>query len=179
MEAALAGLAETIQQLDDKSRQLLQKTFAQIQASFTQLFPQMFQGGQAQLQWTEDKDVLNAGIEILAHPPGKPAAKLPWLSGGEKTLTALAFIFAFFEHTPAPFCVLDEVDAPLDDRNVLRFAHWVKEKSKDLEFIVISHNKLTIQQADQLLGVTMPQTGISQVVPVDLQIATNQLGIEN
>jgi chromosome segregation protein len=141
-----------------------------VNESFGQLFQRIFNGGQASLVLTED-DWRTAGIVVHAHPPGKRNSTIHLLSGGEKTLTAIALIFAFFQLNPAPFCMLDEVDAALDDANVGRFCHLVKEISQQVQFILISHNKQTIAAAKKVIGVTMHEPGVSRVVTVDIEEA--------
>ena len=134
------------------------------------LFPKIFGGGDAYLELTDD-NLLETGVQIIARPPGKKNATIHLLSGGEKSLTAIALIFAIFELNPAPFCMLDEVDAPLDDANVGRFANIVKEMSAQVQFIYISHNKVSMERADQLMGVTMHEPGVSRLVSVDIEQA--------
>ena len=133
------------------------------------LFTQVFGGGKAQLVLADNEGKgWQAGLELMAQPKGKKNSRLALLSGGEKTLTALSLIFAIFQQQPAPFCVLDEVDAPLDDANVARFTRLIQQLAKDVQFIFISHNKLAMQIADELKGVTMPTAGISKLVSVDM-----------
>ena len=135
------------------------------------LFPKVFGGGHAQLELTGD-DLLNTGVAIMARPPGKKNSTIHLLSGGEKALTAIALVFSIFQLNPAPFCMLDEVDAPLDDANVGRYARIVKEMSEHLQFIYISHNKIAMEMADHLMGVTMQEPGVSRIVAVDIDEAT-------
>ena len=130
----------------------------------------MFGGGNATLEMTGD-DLLDTGISIMARPPGKKNSTIHLLSGGEKALTAIALVFSIFQLNPAPFCMLDEVDAPLDDANVGRYARMVKEMSDKVQFIFITHNKITMEMADQLLGVTMHEPGVSRLVSVDVEEA--------
>ncbi|GIU40779.1 hypothetical protein TUM4445_40630 [Shewanella sp. MBTL60-112-B2] len=134
------------------------------------LFPKVFGGGSAYLALTDD-DLLETGVSIMARPPGKKNSTIHLLSGGEKALTALSLVFAIFRLNPAPFCMLDEVDAPLDDANVERFCRLVKEMSQSVQFIYISHNKITMELADQLIGVTMHEPGVSRIVAVDIDEA--------
>ena len=167
---ALEILQNAIRKIDRETRHLFKDTFDQVNHHFQQLFPRIFGGGQAALVLT-DEDLLTTGILVKAQPPGKRNTTIHMLSGGEKTLTAIALMFAMFQLNPAPFCVLDEVDAPLDDLNVGRYCQLVKEMSKDTQFLIISHNKVTIQMADHLMGITMQEPGVSRVVSVDIQEA--------
>ena len=134
------------------------------------LFPRVFGGGNAYLEMTGD-DLLDTGITIMARPPGKKNSTIHLLSGGEKALTAIALVFSIFQLNPAPFCMLDEVDAPLDDANVGRYARMVKEMSEKVQFIYITHNKISMELADQLMGVTMHEPGVSRLVTVDVEEA--------
>ena len=134
------------------------------------MFPKLFGGGMAELTLTDD-DTLNAGVVLMARPPGKKNSSISQLSGGEKALTALALVFAIFELNPAPFCLLDEVDAPLDDLNTLRFINMVEEMSKTIQFIFITHNKVSMERSDYLMGVTMQEAGVSRMVSVDVNQA--------
>jgi chromosome segregation protein len=170
---AIATLRDAINQLNREGRERLLKSFADVNRHFGDLFKRLFNGGTAELVLTEGDDPLEAGLDIMASPPGKKLQSLSLLSGGEQALTALALIFAVFLTNPAPVCILDEVDAPLDDRNVSRFCAMINEISAetDTRFIVVTHHRLTMAQMDRLFGVTMQQKGISQVVSVDLQTA--------
>jgi chromosome segregation protein len=172
---ALTTLESAIRQIDKESRQLLQQTFDMVNANFSRLFPVLFGGGQAKLVLTGD-EILDSGVQVVAQPPGKRNTSIHLLSGGEKALTAISLVFALFEINPAPFCLLDEVDAPLDDPNTDRFCRMVQDMSAGTQFLFISHNKITMEMASQLVGITMPEPGISRVVAVDiaeaLQIAT-------
>jgi chromosome segregation protein len=134
------------------------------------MFPSLFGGGNAKLVLTGD-EILDAGIQVIAQPPGKRNSSIHLLSGGEKALTALSLIFSMFQLNPAPFCLLDEVDAPLDDSNTLRFCSLVKKMAAETQFMFISHNKLTMEIAEQLIGVTMQELGVSRVVAVDIEEA--------
>ena len=179
VQAAVAQLEASIHTIDRDSRRRLRETWKAARARFQQMFPRVFRGGEADLVWQDpEADPLEGGVLVMARPPGKRNTRIQMLSGGEKTLTALALIFAFFEMHPAPFCVLDEVDAPLDDANVLRFCELVKGMAKRLQFILITHNKTTMQMAEQLLGVTMNEPGVSRVVSVDLDAAMEMIGEE-
>ena len=134
------------------------------------MFPNLFVGGVAEFSLTEE-DALNAGVILMARPPGKKNSSISQLSGGEKALTALALVFAIFDLNPAPFCLLDEVDAPLDDLNTLRFINMVEEMSKTVQFIFITHNKVSMERSDYLMGVTMQEAGVSRMVSVDVNQA--------
>ncbi len=168
--AALATLAQAIRKIDRDTRHRFRETFERVNQEFQQLFPQLFGGGEAQLELTEG-DLLEAGVRVLARPPGKRNATIHLLSGGEKALTAIALVFAIFQLNPAPFCLLDEVDAPLDDANVARFGALVQALSARVQLIFISHNRLTMEVAEHLIGVTMHEPGVSRVVAVDMATA--------
>ena len=167
---ALDTLEEAIRKIDRETRSRFKDTFDRINASLQALFPKLFGGGQASLELTGD-DLLDTGIAIMAQPPGKRNATIHLLSGGEKALTAIAMVFAIFELNPAPFCMLDEVDAPLDDINAERYARLVREMSEKVQFIFITHNKISMEIAGQLLGVTMQEPGVSRLVAVDVDEA--------
>jgi chromosome segregation protein len=167
---ALEMLQAAIQKMDKETRHRFKETFDKVNQNFTILFPRLFSGGVASLQ-LQDPDLLASGICIMAQPPGKRNSTIHLLSGGEKALTATALVFSFFQLNPAPFCMLDEVDAPLDDANVLRFCKLVKEMSNEVQFIFISHNKAAIEMAHHLAGVTMHEPGVSRMVAVDLEKA--------
>jgi chromosome segregation protein len=167
---ALEMLETAIQKMDKETRHRFKETFDKVNQNFATLFPRLFSGGLASLQ-LQDPDLLNSGICIMAQPPGKRNSTLHLLSGGEKALTATALVFSFFQLNPAPFCMLDEVDAALDDSNVLRFCKLVKEMSNEVQFIFISHNKVAIEMAHHLAGVTMHEPGVSRMVTVDLEKA--------
>jgi len=164
---AMATLEAAIRQIDRESRQLLQQTFDSVNANFGKLFPTLFGGGQARLVLTGE-EILDAGVQVIAQPPGKRNTTIHLLSGGEKAMTAIALVFALFQLNPAPFCLLDEVDAPLDDPNTDRFCRMVQDMARDTQFLFISHNKITMEMANQLVGITMPEPGISRVVAVDI-----------
>jgi chromosome segregation protein len=170
---AIKKLRLGIQSLNREARERLLTSFEQVNKHFQHLFTQLFGGGTAELQLIENEDPLEAGLEILAKPPGKKPATLSLLSGGEQALTALALIFAVFLTNPAPICVLDEVDAPLDDHNVERFCDLLDEmkKSTDTRFVIITHNPITMARMNRLYGVTMAERGVSQLVSVDLEAA--------
>ena len=175
LTASIEKLQLAIQQIDSQTKQLFMDMLTQVNIELNKLFTQVFGGGQAQLvlsDHTHDKDGSGkgwqSGLELMAQPKGKKNSRLALLSGGEKTLTALSLIFAIFKQQPAPFCVLDEVDAPLDDANVARFTRLIEQLAKDVQFVFISHNKLAMQIADELKGVTMPTAGVSKLVSVDM-----------
>ncbi|WP_286786627.1 MULTISPECIES: chromosome segregation protein SMC [Pseudomonas] len=167
---ALETLENVIRKIDKETRNRFKETFDQINGGLQALFPKVFGGGQAYLELTGE-DLLDTGVAIMARPPGKKNSTIHLLSGGEKALTALALVFAIFQLNPAPFCMLDEVDAPLDDANVGRYARLVKEMSETVQFIYITHNKIAMEMADQLMGVTMHEPGCSRLVAVDVEEA--------
>ncbi|MCR3862041.1 chromosome segregation protein SMC [Pseudomonas aeruginosa] len=167
---ALETLENVIRKIDRETRNRFKETFDQINAGLQALFPKVFGGGMAYLELTGE-DLLDTGVAIMARPPGKKNSTIHLLSGGEKALTALALVFAIFQLNPAPFCMLDEVDAPLDDANVGRYARLVKEMSEKVQFIYITHNKIAMEMADQLMGVTMHEPGCSRLVAVDVEEA--------
>ena len=167
---ALATLESAIRKIDRETRSRFRETFENVNAGFKQLFPKLFGGGHAYLELTGD-DLLTSGVTVMARPPGKRNSTIQLLSGGEKALTAVALVFAIFELNPAPFCLLDEVDAPLDDHNVGRFCDIVKDMSDKVQFVFITHNKGTMELARQLTGVTMQEPGVSRLVSVDLDEA--------
>jgi chromosome segregation protein len=167
---ALDTLESVIRKIDKETRNRFKETFDQINSGIQALFPKVFGGGSAYLELTGE-DLLDTGVTIMARPPGKKNSTIHLLSGGEKALTALALVFAIFKLNPAPFCMLDEVDAPLDDANVGRYARLVKEMSQTVQFIYITHNKIAMEMADQLMGVTMHEPGCSRLVAVDVEEA--------
>ena len=167
---ALDTLEGAIRKIDRETRTRFRETYSNIDAGFKKLFPKLFGGGHAYLELTGD-DLLSAGVTVMARPPGKRNSTIHLLSGGEKALTAVALVFAIFELNPAPFCLLDEVDAPLDDANVMRFCDIVKEMSDRVQFVFITHNKVTMELSRQLTGVTMQEPGVSRLVSVDLDEA--------
>ncbi|MFK8041711.1 chromosome segregation protein SMC [Congregibacter sp.] len=170
LESALATLEAAIRKIDKETRNRFKDTFDQVNAGLQELFPKVFGGGAASLEMTGE-DLLDTGVSILAQPPGKKNSTIHLLSGGEKALTAIALVFSIFQLNPAPFCMLDEVDAPLDDANVGRYARMVKEMSEKVQFVFITHNKITMEMADQLMGVTMHEPGVSRLVTVDVEEA--------
>ncbi|CAG4883822.1 Chromosome partition protein Smc [Georgfuchsia toluolica] len=167
---AIGTLEDAIRRIDRETREQLQETYDSVNRHFGDLFPQLFGGGEARLILTGD-EILDAGIQIMAQPPGKKNSTIHLLSGGEKALTAIAMVFAIFQLNPAPFCLLDEVDAPLDDSNTDRFCEMVKRMSAQTQFIFITHNKIAMEMAQQLIGVTMQERGVSRVVEVDMDEA--------
>lgn len=171
---ALATLENVIRKIDRETRNRFKETFDQINGGLQALFPKVFGGGSAYLELTGE-DLLDTGVAIMARPPGKKNSTIHLLSGGEKALTALALVFAIFQLNPAPFCMLDEVDAPLDDANVGRYANLVKEMSEKVQFIYITHNKIAMEMADQLMGVTMHEPGCSRLVAVDVEEALSMV----
>ena len=170
LDTAINTLEDAIRRIDRETREQLQTTYDTVNGHFGTLFPQLFGGGEAKLLLTGD-EILDAGIQIMAQPPGKKNSTIHLLSGGEKALTAIALVFGLFQLNPAPFCMLDEVDAPLDDSNTVRFCEMVKRMSSHTQFIFISHNKIAMEMAQQLIGVTMQEQGVSRVVEVDIQEA--------
>lgn len=170
LTAALATLEAAIRRMDKETELRLKDTFHQVNTAFQSLFPRLFGGGRARLELTCD-NLLEAGILVMAQPPGKKNSTIHMLSGGEKAMTAIALVFAIFQLNPAPFCMLDEVDAPLDDANVRRFCDLVKEMSQFVQFLFITHNKMTMELADHLIGVTMREPGVSRIVAVDVEQA--------
>ncbi|MCC6471670.1 MAG: chromosome partitioning protein ParA, partial [Alphaproteobacteria bacterium] len=171
--AAIARLRQGIGELNKEGRERLLASFEQVNNHFSELFTRLFGGGRAHLALIENDDPLQAGLEIMASPPGKKIGVLTQLSGGERALTAIALLFAVFLTNPAPICVLDEVDAPLDDANVERFCQLVSEIAHNTQtrFLVITHHRITMARMDRLFGVTMAERGVSQLVSVDLQEA--------
>ena len=170
LREALATLENAIRRIDRETRSRFKATFEKVDSGLRELFPKVFGGGQAYLALTGD-DLLDTGVTIMAQPPGKKNSTIHLLSGGEKALTAIALVFAIFQLNPSPFCMLDEVDAPLDDANVGRYARMVEEMSAKVQFIFISHNKIAMEAANQLIGVTMHEPGVSRPVSVDIEQA--------
>ncbi|MBF8179424.1 chromosome segregation protein SMC [Herminiimonas contaminans] len=169
---AITTLEDAIAKIDKETRELLQDTFDKVNHHFGELFPILFGGGQAKLTMTGD-EILDSGVQVMAQPPGKKNATIHLLSGGEKALTATALVFSMFQLNPAPFCLLDEVDAPLDDANTERFCNMVKRMSAHTQFLFISHNKIAMEMAQQLIGVTMQEQGVSRIVAVDMESAAD------
>jgi chromosome segregation protein len=173
---SLETLEDAIRKIDRETRTRFRETFDNVDAGIKELFPKLFGGGHAYLELTGE-DLLDTGVSVMARPPGKRNASIHLLSGGEKALTAVALVFAIFQLNPAPFCMLDEVDAPLDDANVGRFCDMVKEMSERVQFIFITHNKITMELANQLMGVTMHEPGVSRLVSVDVEEAAQMAAV--
>ena len=170
LNEAINTLEDAIHKIDGETRALLGSTFEAVNVHFGKMFPELFGGGNAKLVMTGD-EILDAGVQVMAQPPGKKNQTIHLLSGGEKALTAIALVFAIFQLNPAPFCLLDEVDAPLDDANTERYAKLVSSMSKSTQFLFISHNKIAMEMAKQLIGVTMQEQGVSRIVAVDMESA--------
>ena len=170
LNEAMQTLEDAIKKIDAETRDLLGTTFDAVNTHFGQMFPELFGGGQAKLVMTGE-EILDAGVQVMAQPPGKKNQTIHLLSGGEKALTAIALVFAIFQLNPAPFCLLDEVDAPLDDANTERYAKLVASMSRSTQFLFISHNKIAMEMAEQLIGVTMQEQGVSRIVAVDMEAA--------
>jgi len=170
LQLAMTTLEDAIRRIDAETRTLLSGTFETVNTHFGAMFPELFGGGRAQLIMTGD-EILDAGVQVMAQPPGKKNQTIHLLSGGEKALTAIALGFAIFQLNPAPFCLLDEVDAPLDDANTERYAKLVASMSRGTQFLFISHNKIAMEMAEQLIGVTMQEQGVSRIVAVDMASA--------
>jgi chromosome segregation protein len=172
LNEAIGTLEDAIRKIDGETRELLGGTFKIVNEHFSRMFPELFGGGNARLVMTGD-EILDAGVQVLAQPPGKKNQTIHLLSGGEKALTAIALVFAIFQLNPAPFCLLDEVDAPLDDANTERYAKLVTAMSRETQFLFISHNKIAMEMAEQLIGVTMQEQGVSRIVAVDMEAAAS------
>lgn len=174
LNEAMNTLEDAIRKIDGETRELLGGTFKIVNEHFGKMFPELFGGGQAKLMMTGD-EILDSGVQVMAQPPGKKNQTIHLLSGGEKALTAIALVFAIFQLNPAPFCLLDEVDAPLDDANTERYAKLVSSMSKGTQFLFISHNKIAMEMAEQLIGVTMQEQGVSRIVAVDMESAVSMV----
>ena len=174
LNEAIATLEDAIRKIDRETRELLQETYDTVNREFGKLFPELFGGGEARLILTGD-EILDAGVQVMAQPPGKRNTSIHLLSGGEKALTAIALVFAMFQLNPAPFCLLDEVDAPLDDANTERYADMVRRMSDQTQFLFITHNRIAMELAQQLVGVTMQERGVSRIVAVDLESAARMI----
>jgi chromosome segregation protein len=172
LNEAISTLEDAIRKIDGETRDLLGSTFQAVNEHFGRMFPELFGGGNARLVMTGE-EILDSGVQVLAQPPGKKNQTIHLLSGGEKALTAIALVFAIFQLNPAPFCLLDEVDAPLDDANTERYAKLVTSMSKETQFLFISHNKIAMEMAEQLIGVTMQEQGVSRIVAVDMESAVS------
>jgi len=170
LNEAMSTLEDAIKKIDGETRELLSGTFNTVNAHFGKMFPELFGGGNAKLVITGE-EILDSGVQVIAQPPGKKNQTIHLLSGGEKALTAIALVFAIFQLNPAPFCLLDEVDAPLDDANTERYAKLVTSMSRETQFLFISHNKIAMEMAQQLIGVTMQEQGVSRIVAVDMDAA--------
>ncbi|WP_213958644.1 chromosome segregation protein SMC [Variovorax sp. dw_954] len=170
LNEAIGTLEDAIRKIDGETRELLGGTFKIVNEHFSRMFPELFGGGTARLMMTGD-EILDSGVQVMAQPPGKKNQTIHLLSGGEKALTAIALVFAIFQLNPAPFCLLDEVDAPLDDANTERYAKLVTAMSRETQFLFISHNKIAMEMAEQLIGVTMQEQGVSRIVAVDMEAA--------
>ncbi|MDH4375640.1 MAG: chromosome segregation protein SMC, partial [Ramlibacter sp.] len=169
---AITTLEDAIRKIDGETRELLGGTFKVVNENFGRMFPELFGGGNARLVMTGD-EILDSGVQVMAQPPGKKNQTIHLLSGGEKALTAIALVFAIFQLNPAPFCLLDEVDAPLDDANTERYTKLVTSMSRGTQFLFISHNKIAMEMAEQLIGVTMQEQGVSRIVAVDMESAVS------
>ena len=174
LNEAINTLEDAIHKIDIETRDLLGQTFETVNHHFGRMFPELFGGGTAKLVMTGD-EILDSGVQVMAQPPGKKNQTIYLLSGGEKALTAIALVFAIFQLNPAPFCLLDEVDAPLDDANTERYSKLVASMSKETQFLFISHNKIAMEMAEQLIGVTMQEQGVSRIVAVDMEAAVNMV----
>ncbi len=174
LNEAIQTLEDAIRKIDGETRELLGSTFEAVNGHFGKMFPDLFGGGQARLVMTGE-EILDAGVQVMAQPPGKKNQTIHLLSGGEKALTAIALVFAIFQLNPAPFCLLDEVDAPLDDANTERYAKLVSRMSTETQFLFISHNKIAMEMAQQLIGVTMQEQGVSRIVAVDMETASSMM----
>jgi chromosome segregation protein len=172
LNEAMTTLEDAIRKIDGETRELLGGTFKTVNEHFGRMFPELFGGGNARLVMTGE-EILDSGVQVMAQPPGKKNQTIHLLSGGEKALTAIALVFAIFQLNPAPFCLLDEVDAPLDDANTERYAKLVTSMSKETQFLFISHNKIAMEMAEQLIGVTMQEQGVSRIVAVDMESAVS------
>ncbi|RYG84861.1 chromosome segregation protein SMC, partial [bacterium] len=174
LDQALFDLRKAIEQMNKESKRLFKETFDAVNEKFQTIFPKMFRGGRASLRLTNPEDMLETGIDILAQPPGKKVSSIELMSGGEKALTAVSLIFAIFQIKPSPFCILDEVDAPLDEANVARYNEMIREMTGHSQFILITHIKRTMQLVDVLYGVTMQESGVSRLVSVKMQGAAER-----
>jgi chromosome segregation protein len=168
LEAASAQLRQVVEELDDLMEMAFKEIFDRVAARFSDAFTSLFNGGSARLELTEPDDLMNTGVDIVARPPGKRAQRLALLSGGERALTAVALLFALLHVSPTPFCVLDEVDAMLDEANVGRFRSMLEDLAQQTQFVVITHNRVTTEAAHAIYGVSMGSDGVSQVVSLEL-----------
>jgi chromosome segregation protein len=165
---SIASTGEAIKRIDETTKERFREAFTAINANFQDTFGTLFGGGRAGLTLVDEADLLETGIEIIAQPPGKRLQNVQLLSGGEKALTAIALMFAIFKYKPSPFCLLDEIDAPLDDANIGRFVEMLRGMQDDTQFILITHNRKTMEIADRLYGVTMEEPGVSKLISVKL-----------
>lgn len=179
VEQALEDLESAISKMDKDSKRMFKETFDAVNEKFQEIFPRLFKGGHAALKLTEPDDLLNTGVDIIASPPGKKLRAIELMSGGEKALTAVSLLFAIFMQRPSPFCLLDEVDAPLDDANVGRFIDMVREMTDRSQFVIITHSKITMEGADALYGVTMQEPGVSKMISVNLVHKENAQAVNN
>jgi chromosome segregation protein len=174
LQSALRDLEQAISQMNRESERLFEHAFHGINRRFMELFPKMFRGGKAELRLTNPNDMLETGIEVLAQPPGKRLGNIELMSGGEKAFTAVSLLFAIFRYKPSPFCILDEVDAPLDDANIDRYVEAIRAMMDRSQFIIITHSKRTMQAVDVLYGVTMQEPGVSKLVGVRVNEAATR-----
>jgi chromosome segregation protein len=165
---SIASTGEAIKRIDETTKERFREAFAAINANFQETFGTLFGGGRAGIMLVDENDLLESGIEIIAQPPGKRLQNVQLLSGGEKALTAIALMFAIFKYKPSPFCLLDEIDAPLDDANIGRFVELLRRMQQETQFILITHNRKTMEIADRLYGVTMEEPGVSKLISVKL-----------
>ena len=168
LRESIAATGEAIKRIDETSKERFREAFSVINQNFQETFAVLFGGGRAGLALLDETDVLESGIEIVAQPPGKRLQSVQLLSGGEKALTAIALMFGIFRYKPSPFCVLDEIDAPLDDANIGRFIEILKKMQEETQFIIITHSRKTMEIADRLYGVTMEEPGVSKLISVRL-----------
>ena len=168
LESAKKDLKSAINKINQTTRENFKYTFEQVRMHFKNIYQTLFRGGECDLVLTQPDNLLETGIEIYAQPPGKKLLNITSMSGGEKTLTAMSLLFAFFTHNPSPFCIMDEADAALDEANVERYVNLIKEFSKTTQFIVVTHNKRTMESARMLYGITMEESGVSKVMSVNL-----------
>jgi chromosome segregation protein len=178
LERSKEALKEAIERINETATRMFVETFEKVRANFIETFQRLFEGGEADLRFDDPSQPLESPIEIVASPRGKRLGRLSLLSGGERALTAIALLFAIYLVKPSPFCILDEVDAPLDDANVERFVRMLREFSERTQFVIITHNKTTMQAADRLYGITMEESGVSKVVSVRLDVAGGEVRSE-
>ncbi len=174
MTLSIAELEEAISRINASTRRKLREAYDALRAKFSEVFQTLFGGGRADMVLTDEENILESGIEIIAQPPGKKLQNLNLLSGGEKALTSLSLLFAGFLIKPSPLCILDEVDAPLDESNTVRFAQTIKGLSKDTQFIIITHNRSTMEVADYIYGITMEEPGVSKALSLQFAEIENK-----